>query len=254
MTALDRTGPDLAPAHPLDSVVWSSLTGPHAHFAEGTAGALRYPSDVSPFATFAPALTVGDRSDLDDERFHSERWADLTTLVGRGGVTTLTGSAHTIAGLPADWEVGLRLPGVQMVATPDLDCGPDPEAVVLGVEDVPEMLDLVRRTEPGPFLTRTHEMGRYLGIRRGGALVAMAGERMHPPGWIEVSAVCTDPAFRGQGLAGRLIRAVAHGIREVGETPFLHAAASNTGAIGLYESLGFIVRWRPEFFFLHGPK
>src|SRR5439155_1201075 len=83
------------------------------------------------------------------------------------------------------------------------------------------------------------------------ALVAMAGERMHPPGWTEVSAVCTDPAFRGQGLAGRLIQAVAYGIRERGETPFLHAAAGNTGAIRLYESLGFVIRSRPEFFFLH---
>lgn len=124
---------------------------------------------------------------------------------------------------------------------------------MLGDADVPEMLELVRRTEPGPFASRTRTMGRYLGIRREGVLVAMAGERLHPPGHTEISAVCTDPAFRGQGLAGRLIRAVAHGIREREETPFLHAAATNTGAIGLYEALGFVIRIRPEFFFLHVP-
>ncbi|WP_308206707.1 GNAT family N-acetyltransferase [Paractinoplanes hotanensis] len=98
------------------------------------------------------------------------------------------------------------------------------------------MLDLVARARPGPFGPRTREPGTYLGIRREGALVAMAGERMRPPGWAEISAVCTDPAFRGQGLAARLIRAA---VRERGETPFLHAAGTNTGAIRLYLAMGF---------------
>jgi predicted GNAT family acetyltransferase len=75
----------------------------------------------------------------------------------------------------------------------------------------------------------------------------MAGERLHPPGWTEISAVCTDPDHRGQGLGTRLVHAVAHGIRARGETPFLHAAASNTGAIGLYESLGFRLRRTTTF-------
>jgi GNAT superfamily N-acetyltransferase len=81
------------------------------------------------------------------------------------------------------------------------------------------MLDLVARTRPGPFLARTPHLGTYLGIRRGGALVAMAGERMRPPGWTEISAVCTDPAHRGQGLAARLVRAVALVVRERGDPP-----------------------------------
>jgi len=38
----------------------------------------------------------------------------------------------------------------------------DPEAVVLTSTDVPEMLDLVERTRPGPFLPRTVELGTYL--------------------------------------------------------------------------------------------
>jgi predicted GNAT family acetyltransferase len=32
------------------------------------------------------------------------------------------------------------------------------------------------------------------------------------------------------------------GIRARGETPFLHALASNTGAVRLYESMGFRLR------------
>jgi predicted GNAT family acetyltransferase len=109
------------------------------------------------------------------------------------------------------------------------------------------MLALVERTKPGPFRARTIELGTYLGIRRDGALVAMAGERLHPPGWTEISAVCTDPAFRGQGLATRLVLAVAAGIRARGDVPFLHAAATNTNAIRLYESLGFRLRQQRRF-------
>ena len=51
-----------------------------------------------------------------------------------------------------------------------------------------------------------------------------------------------DEAWRGRGFATRLTRAVAAGIRERGETPFLHAAADNLSAIRLYQSLGFRVR------------
>ena len=116
---------------------------------------------------------------------------------------------------------------------------PDEEAVPLGPADVPEMLALVERTRPGPFLSGGIRLGPYLGIRRGGALVAMAGERLHPPGWTEISAVCTDAEVRGQGLASRLVLALAAGIRARGEQPLLHAAEDNTNAIRLYESLGF---------------
>jgi predicted GNAT family acetyltransferase len=100
------------------------------------------------------------------------------------------------------------------------------------------MLELTARTQPGPFLPRTIELGTYLGIRRDGRLVAMAGERLHPAGWTEISAVCTDEAWRGQGLSSRLILALGAGIRARGEIPFLHVLTTNP-AIGLYKKLGF---------------
>jgi ribosomal protein S18 acetylase RimI-like enzyme len=75
-----------------------------------------------------------------------------------------------------------------------------------------------------------------------------------PPGWTEISAVCTDPAHRGEGLATRLIRAVGHGIRARGEIPFLHTGAGNTGAIRLYESLGFRLRRRTAFLAARVPQ
>jgi predicted GNAT family acetyltransferase len=126
--------------------------------------------------------------------------------------------------------------------------------VRLGPADVPEMLALADRTKPGPFLPRTIEMGTYLGIRQGGALVAMAGERMHPPGWTEISAVCTDEAWRSHGFASRLIRALAAGIRARGETPFLHVVAANTNAIKLYEALGFRLRRISVFLTAQAPE
>jgi ribosomal protein S18 acetylase RimI-like enzyme len=169
-------------------------------------------------------------------------WVELGRLTEPDEMILLAG----VREVPNTWEVLRTLMGVQLVGT-GLRAEPDEEAIQLGADDVPEMLGLVRRTEPGPFLKRTVELGTYLGIRRAGALVAMAGERMRPPGWTEISAVCTDPAYRGQGLATRLIRAVAVGIRERGDLPFLHTTANNTTAIRLYESIGFEYRSQMPF-------
>jgi predicted GNAT family acetyltransferase len=121
----------------------------------------------------------------------------------------------------------------------DVHTRADPDLVRLTQTDVPEMLELISRTTPGPFAARTIDMGDYFGIRDQGQLVAMAGERFRPPGYTEISAVCTTPQFRGRGLATRLVLAVAHGIRQRGATPFLHVASTNAAAIKLYESLGF---------------
>ena len=218
--------------HPLDAPAWSALTGPHAHLAERRGNVLRYPADVAFFLGMPPAPTPQD-------------WADAAALLGPGGLVPL---AWLDASAPAGWELEFAgSVGVQLVDD-GVDAVPEEAAVRLTAADVPEMLALVERTRPGPFLPRTIEMGTYLGIRDGdGALVAMAGERLHPPGWTEISAVCTAPSARGRGLATRLVRALAHGIRQRGEAPFLHCAATDPGAIGLYESLGFRLRRSVDF-------
>ncbi|MFD9081243.1 GNAT family N-acetyltransferase [Streptomyces erythrochromogenes] len=238
------TGTATAP-HILDNPAWASLTGAHSAFAEHPGGlragasrasrAARYDRDVSPFAALA---------DPADPR----SWADLAALVGGGGVASLAG----VLTPPEGWETVGAIEGVQLVDT-SLRAEPAPEAVRLGPSDVPEALALIELTKPGPFLPRTVELGTYLGIRHRGRLVAMAGERLHPPGWTEISAVCTHPGHRGRGLATRLVRAVAAGIRERGEVPFLHTSAANTGAIRLYESIGFTLRRRPFFMAVRAP-
>ena len=226
-------------AHPLDGPVWAALTGPHEHLAERVGAAVRYRPDIAPFA----ALACGPRST------DPAAWADLAKLTGPGQVVVLSGAD---AAVPPGWELVERIPALQMDGT-GVRAVADAEAVDLGAADVEDMLDLVARTRPGPFRPRTRAMGRYLGIRLGGALVAMAGQRLDPPGWSEISAVCTDPEHRGRGLAGRLVRAVAVTVRDAGDIPFLHVAAFNATAIRLYEGLGFTLRQEVVFSALRTP-
>jgi GNAT superfamily N-acetyltransferase len=211
--------------HVLDNPAWAALTGPQRDVAERHGRSARFPTDVSRFAA------VDDPAD-------PIAWRDLAAL-GDPGYEPLLAAPGLSA--PAGWTHIGGVPGVQLVGA-GVPGAADPEAVVLSPADMPEMLDLVERTRPGPFAKRTRELGTYLGIRRGGALVAMAGERMRVAGYTEVSSVCTDPAYRGVGLATRLIGALVAGIRARGDVPFLHAAESNTGAIRLYRELGFTVR------------
>ncbi len=208
----------------LDRPVWSALRTLQAGFCHGDDLARRYRPMVSVFASPAD----------DGNAAH----AALAGLVQPGERVAII-QVPPIA-VPPGFRSLLAAMGVQMVATRDLR----PEAAEHGLEvlsdpDAPEMLALARLTEPGPFTEQTHRLGRFLGVRAGRALIAMAGERMRMPGFVEVSAVCTHPDHRGQGLARRLSTAVAAHIQANGDVPFLHAWATNHPAIRLYEQLGF---------------
>lgn len=192
----------------------------------GDALARRYLPDVNVFA-----------SARDDS---PEALAALAGLIGPGECVYVL-QVPTIA-VPPDVTLASSAAGVQMVAAEPLKARPDEDIVTLTDEDADEMLALARLTEPGPFLRRTHVMGRFLGIRIDGRLAAMAGERLRFPGYTEVSGVCTHPQFRGRGLARRLSAAAAAAIEARGEHPFLHAWKTNLPAISLYRSLGFEVR------------
>jgi len=221
----------------LDNPGWSALTGPHAPLAIGGDRAKRYPSDMSPFAA------IGDYDD-------PEAWAELAVLAGPGNGIGLAGRSSD---LPAGWESVFSGTGLQMIGE-SVEGEPDDDAIDLTDADVPEMLELIGLTQPGPFEERTIDFGGYLGIREDGRLVAMAGQRLNPEGWIEISAVCTHPEYQHRGLAGRLSLAVAFDIREAGNIPFLHVRATNTNAIRVYERLGFTVRRETLFEQLRSPS
>jgi ribosomal protein S18 acetylase RimI-like enzyme len=208
-----------------ENPAYASLCGAHAWLAQVSGRARRYPADVAPFLALPTPPSAQD-------------WHDAAGLVAPG---TYVAGRYGGAELPDGWREVQAFDLVQMIEqrVKGADCA---EAIALGAADVPEMLELVAETEPGPFLERTIELGDYLGIRRDGALVAMAGERFHLDGWTEISAVCTAPDHRGQGLASRLMGALIAGIQQRSERAFRHALSTNTGAIRLYEELGFRIR------------
>ena len=205
----------------LRNPVYAALTGPHSTFAETRGNARRYPSAVAPFLGLPDEPTDQD-------------WTDAAELLGAGSTAALMRPDLPV---PESFKVDRQFDLVQFTAPADLPTA-DSEAVLLGLDDVPDMLALVALTDPGPFRSRTIELGTYLGIRRDGELIAMAGTRFALPHHTEISAVCTHPSYQGQGLASRLIRAVAAQITTTGRTPFLHTGATNTAAIRLYNSLG----------------
>jgi ribosomal protein S18 acetylase RimI-like enzyme len=209
--------------HVLDNHVWNAIVGPQAHLCERVGAAGRFMRDVAPF----------NGIDLS-----AASWDDLATLIGPGHRALLFAPDVEV---PDGWRLESEFPCLQFVADA-LKPRAGLELVDLGPDDVDDILELIAATQPGPFSRRTIEMGRYVGYRDGGRLVAMAGERAKVPGYTEVSAVCTAVDFRGRGLGAELTLAVAEHIRERGDEAFLHVVDTNHSAIRLYESLGFALR------------
>ena len=212
----------------LDRPIWSALTTSHKHLAEGGPRALRYPVDMTPFA---------DMVDMSAESF-----AALGDLMAPSQVAALF-TPDTVE-VPAGFDVVIAQSGDQMIGSPSDSPLRGAEIVRLDAADVPAMMSLVALTKPGPFAARTHELGTFLGIRDGGELVAMTGERMKPGKFVEMTAVCVHPDYRGRGYAQALLAAVARQIEARDEIPFLHVFSNNSSAIALYERQGMRIRRR----------
>ena len=214
-------------AHPLDRPVWSALTTRQAALAEGDARAWRLADDYGVF------IAAADGS--------AECQAAMVALIAPGA-ERWTVEAERLPAPPGTRIVKQALCHQMIAAALTQGERPGFDIVPLGEADAPEMFTLARLTEPGPYNRGTHRLGDFVGVKLNGRLVAMAGERMRPEGFTEVSGVCTHPDHRGRGYAGALMRCVTEAILARGETPFLHSYASNSGAIALYESLGFAFR------------
>ena len=218
--------------YPLDNPAWSALTTHQAHLALGGSLARRYPPQLAPIA----AVGRRDRASLDE----------LATLVEAGDSVSLPATLESVVPvLPPQLAVTLEKRLVQMVCETRADIpAAAVELLVLSGADIPDMLALTTLTHPGPFRPDTYTLGLYLGIRVDGRLAAMGGQRMHVPGYREISAICTHPDFRGRGYARAIVAHLIAVSLDEGLTPFLHVQEEKQEAQGLYVSLGFVVRAR----------
>jgi predicted GNAT family acetyltransferase len=217
-----------ATVDPLDYPIWTALTTRQSGLAEGGALARRYPVPVAPFAAMA---------DMSAESF-----AALGALMSPSEIAVLFTPDAVSA--PDAFKVLLAETGEQMMGTPVEAAAGGIEIARLGADDVPAMMELTALTKPGPFSLRTHELGTFLGIRVDGQLAAMAGERMKPASYTEITAVCVHPSHRGRGFGQMLLSAVSRQIVARGEIPFLHVFSSNASAIALYRRQGMEIRRR----------
>ena len=218
----------------LDNPAWSALTTVQAAFAVGNEGARRYRKGVLPFAALGPGARAEDLDILmaADESFY---------LIGE------------LPELPANWTLELELPCAQLLAPGSAGALANRvEIEELEEAHRTEMFDLVNSVQPGYYLPDTRQLGHYFGIFVRGQLVAMAGERIRMTGYSEISAVCTLPEYRGRGFAQQLMARVCEVQVAEGIQPFLHVSKANTGALRLYEHLGF--RYRRDISFYRVKK
>lgn len=212
--------------HILDRPIWSALQTRHAALSEGGTLAKRYVPSISAFAAAGDDTTESLEAlrqlSTPEEKLLLVQASDI--VLPQGLITVSTASL------------------VQMTAELPLPQISDTRIQPLREADAEEMLALATLTKPGPFSLRALSFGDFWGVKIDGRLVAMAGERMKQPGYTELSGVCTDPDYRGKGLGRLLSRFVAGHIFAKGDQPYLHAYATNTAAIALYETIGFKLR------------
>jgi ribosomal protein S18 acetylase RimI-like enzyme len=202
--------------------VWNSLGTRHRHFALEQGAARRYPAAVAPFVAVAepsPAALLDLRASLDP--------AEAVWIIGPGYP------------FGDNFVVEQVIDCLQMVLPSSVEPPAGDAAEPATESDAAAMVGLTDIAFPGFFRVRTGEMGTYYGVREGGELIAMGGERLMPGPYTEISGVCTHPEHRGKGLASKLIWQLARDHRRDGFVSWLHVTATNMNAIALYRRMGF---------------
>jgi ribosomal protein S18 acetylase RimI-like enzyme len=213
--------------HILDNPIYNALNTGNKQLASGCDTAKFFLPDVAPFAGL---------KENTPENFH-----ELREISDREASFVLFTPAHVE--VPDIWKINGQMDLLQMVYEQEAPSLSSNQAFVpLGREHVGQMLELTALTKPGPFLSRTIAFGNYMGIFEGEELIAMAGHRLQPLPYVEISAVCTHPDHLRKGHASTLLTAQIRLIQSAGKIPFLHVRADNYSAIRAYERLGFTTR------------
>ncbi|MEO3403187.1 GNAT family N-acetyltransferase [Mucilaginibacter sp. CAU 1740] len=221
--------------HILDNPAWNAMKSGNKAFAVTNDKTGYFPKEVSPF------IGLPETSDQNFKLLYE-------TIPFESYFIFI--APHDIQ-IPVEWETVAYLKCLQMVLDEKAPADVDDEGLVkLDDQHIPQMLELTKLTNPGPFAERTIEFGHYRGIFDGDKLIAMAGQRLNPTPYAEISAVCTHPDYLGRGYAGKLLLNQARRIREAGEIPFLHVKSENERAIKIYEKLGFVTRKEMSFYVL----
>ncbi|HSU29053.1 MAG TPA: GNAT family N-acetyltransferase [Chitinophagaceae bacterium] len=217
-------------SHLLDNMIWNAINSGDSDKAivDGDAGCYR--EDIAPFA----GLKELHKANLD--KLHELIIPNRKVAISYFGTISIDQNK---------WQRRQPMECCQMVYACPVEkftTKNSQQVVPLADEHIQQMLELTALTKPGPFLQRTIDFNNYFGVFVDGRLAAMTGQRMHPTPYMEVSAVCTHPDFRGQGYAKACMLHVMQLILDNSFIPFLHVLASNATAIRLYESIGFRVR------------
>ncbi len=219
--------------HLLDNPVWTALTTYQAGVALVEGMARRFPPEMAILGALALPLPPA--------------WASLARLAKKPVALYSAGPLPLLPG----WTITRHVELLQMVLN-EADSAADargesksPEIFELKEGDLPEMSELYAATRPGRTICpRIQKLGTFVGVRDQGRLVAMAGMRLHLPGYREITTVATLPGHEGRGYATALVVALVRAIRERKELPFLTVRTDNTRAIAIYQRLGFRERAR----------
>lgn len=213
----------------LDNPVWYSLSESHSRVGVDYGPVKFYRPDYCPFGGFSgnenlPAC-IQQYSRLTDNFF----------IVGKEPV------------LPPGLKISKELVCLQMVAEKQIEIQEAEAITLLTHQHHHALFQLVNLVQPGYFREKTALLGDYVGIFKNGELVAVSGERMKMNEFTEVSAVVTHPQYTGRGYASQLTARSLNNILGQNKLPYLHVVEKNTGAIQLYEKLGFKARRRMSF-------
>jgi len=218
--------------HILDNMIWNAITTGNKDIATVNGNVGCYHPAISPFAG------------LKESRWSNEDLQELYEFLAAGSRVVVSREERMIPD-EKKWKVRQQMDICQMVYDRPVDGFTTTASSLISpltFEHVPQMLELTKLTKPGPFSEKTILFGNYFGIFIDERLAAMTGQRMHPIPYMEVSAVCTHPDFRGKGYAKALMLHVMKIILDNSFIPFLHVLTNNSGAIQLYESIGFLTR------------